>query len=456
MEEKEVEDADGKVRGQPPTLQELCIKSVAVHLNLFQKLNEIYLPPAAVQSILQYYREEVKQRTSALTDDNIGAYLSLLEAEAFESAAEAGYSNGVAEFEENKAGDGYDHFDTRGNSTREGGDAGTCASIAQDKDQKCGVLETLGLTTLNLPWSASLSCRGCTTIASTCPFLCELDLSYCSLVDDGAVQAIASGCTALELLNLTFCTKVTDKGAKALSTGSKRLCSLSLEECERVTDAGVQKIARSLNIVDLNVGGCKITNVGVSIIASHGKRLRRLVLGGCPSVTDFDLEDISKGCHELEDLGLRACHYVSDKGLRWIAKLAKRQASRSGGSIGNSGTAPSAAAAATITTTVSSGSAQAATGAQGNRSRNRPRTAVFRQCGLLRRLDVGGCTRVSDNGAIAILRAAPYLAELDLRGTSVSGETLAEACAHAELIGLEVASCTGIERNAFQMSRFGQ
>ena len=313
-------------------------------------------------------------------------------------------------------------------------------------------LQPLGLTTLNLPWSAALSSRGCSTIARTCPILRELDLSYCSLVDDGAVQAIARDCTALELLNLTFCTKITDKGAKALSTGSKRLRMLSLEECDRVTDAGVQKIARSLDLVDLNVGGCKITNVGVGIIASHGKALRRLVLGGCTSVTDFDLEDISKGCDKLEDLGLRACRYVSDKGLRWIARLAKRQARKrsDGGGGGGLSSSAAAAAAAAVTTTTSSSSSSSSSSLQ------RPRSAVFTQQGLLQRLDVGGCTRVSDKGAISVLRAAPYLTDLDLRGTNVSRETLAEACAHDSLIGLEVVSCKRIEKAAFRMSRFGR
>ena len=144
MEEKEQGE-----RWQPPSLQELCIKSVAVHLNLFQKLNEVYLPPAAVQSILRHYREEVKQRTSKLTDDNIGVYLSLLEAEAFES--EAGVAEGAGD--SITFADGYGFDDDDEEKDDEDDEDGASAQDFEHKDQEqCGDRGRAENITRELSW----------------------------------------------------------------------------------------------------------------------------------------------------------------------------------------------------------------------------------------------------------------------------------------------------------------
>ena len=243
------------------------------------------------------------------------------------------------------------------------------------------------MLSLNLPWCHKLTNQGICELAKQerlCHNLRVVNLAFCSQVGDGAVEAIAHHCPNLVAIDLTF-TAVGDAGVKALVTyHSRSLERLCLEQCTKITDRGVQALARGFSkgrLTNLNLGGLsKVTNVGIQILSSHLSTLRALSLSGCTCLIDFDVEDICKSLILLEDFSLRSCRRLTDTSVRRIARLALQQTKRAR--------------------------------ADGD--------SLPRRNGVLRSLDIGGCTRITARGVICVVKALRGLQKLDLRGLGAS------------------------------------
>ena len=196
-----------------------------------------------------------------------------------------------------------------------------------------------------------------------------------------------------------------------------------------VTDGGIQALARGFkrgNLSHLNLGGLeKVSNVGIQILASHLKSLRMLSLSGC-NVLDFDLEDVCKYLTLLEDLRLRCCWRLTDASIRQIARMAKRQAG--GTHIGQ------------------------------KRNREQRFLAGTASCGAerggfgfaLRRLDLGGCKRITSRGVACIAKTCVKLEHLDLRGVDQLDDAALGACSHLPFLkSLNITGCSGVSEEGF-------
>jgi hypothetical protein len=283
------------------------------------------------------------------------------------------------------------------------------------------------VTSLNLPWCNKITNDGCVNITQQLPSLClrltTINLSYCHNIDDSSIQVLAKACPALVGIDLTF-TAVGDRGIGALVQHSHTsLERLSLEQCKNVTDEGIQTLARGFKrgrLTHLNIGGLsQITNVGIQILASHLKGLRMLSLSGCSCLIDFDIEDITKELVLLEELSLRCCWRLTDTAIRHVARMARKQHNNSGGSGHNSGRNggnsgcfhEGKAREQRRKRVIEGGSASSARSGYGI---------------CLKRLDIGGCKRITSRGVVCVAKSALYLERLDLRGLgpNVTDETL--------------------------------
>jgi len=345
------------------SLCDLCIETLSRNLDMYDCLE--LLPSFIVDKILSRFQSFFKHRLGKLNDESVVGYLDLLSSEAEDA-----------------------------------------------------------LTSLNLPWCNRLTDHGLGLVAvAQQPLLSRIktvNLAYCSSISDEGVAALAKTCPLLVRLDLTF-TAVGDRGIGSLVQHNSRcLERLSLEQCQLITDEGIQTLARGFKrgrLTHLNVGGLKkVSNVGIQILASHLKSLRMLSLSGCDCLIDFDIQDICKDLVMLEELRLRCCWRLTDTSVRHIAKLCRKQMAR--GVTSAAGT--TAGRMEEVEEEMLRQQRRRRRVIEGGASS--PRTG-FGIC--MRRLDLGGCKRITSRGVVCVAKSAVRLEHLDLRGMgNVTDDTL--------------------------------
>ena len=384
-------DTDAAAAPSVPSLFDLCVESLARNLHLFDALE--HLPEFIAVPLLGRFATFFKRRLGKLNDGSLQGYVELLRtAVQGESESSAPGADGKGKVRV---------FDTL--------NLPWCARITDD-----------GVCALISSWSSS------SLSSSSSSSLTNLNLGFCSSVSCDGVVAFAQACPHLRSVDLTF-TKCGDRGIKALASRCPDLERLSLEQCARVTDTGIQALARGFKrgrLSHLNLGGLdKVSNVGIQILASHLRGLRMLSLSGC-NILDFDVEDVCKSLLLLEDLRLRCCWRLTDASVRQIARLAKKQ-----------------------------------TGAVGGKRENRQQFLAGSASGgaerggygiALRRLDLGGCKRITSRGVACIAKTCVQLEHLDLRGVEQVDDAAMTACSRlAALQSLNITGCKGVSEEGF-------
>lgn len=237
---------------------------------------------------------------------------------------------------------------------------------------------------LSLRSCMRLTDQGVAFVCDSCPALASLDLSFCELVGDESMRALSHACKGLHTLDLTGCRQVSDEGCQHIAR-LPALASLSLELCNRITDMGVQAVVRSAGarLQMLNLGDVRqMTNISVQLVGDHCPSLISLSIAGNSQAMDMDIGDVCKKAHLLQNLNLRACRRLTDGCLKPIASLLKRQHVK--------GIPP------------------------------------------LRSLDLGGCSRITEDAFCVVLPLCSSLTSLDLRGckqlTGRTKELIAKYC----------------------------
>ncbi|KAF3446404.1 hypothetical protein FNV43_RR11583 [Rhamnella rubrinervis] len=151
--------------------------------------------------------------------------------------------------------------------------------------------------------------------------LTNLDLAWCNLVSDEALEAI--GCAhSIRTLNLQGCSLITNRGLALLANGtsSKTMKNLVLAECDRITDFGVSLLQRMSSMEELNLAECgpKITDVGGVEIATI-QTLKILNLSWLINVSDTTLYALAEECPALSTLDITGCELVTGAGVRAFA-----------------------------------------------------------------------------------------------------------------------------------------
>jgi hypothetical protein len=200
------------------------------------------------------------------------------------------------------------------------------------------------------------------------PGIVELNLYYAEQITDGGVAAV-KGWRRLRKVNLRG-TKITDTSLEHLSSVT------SLESLDagfaQITDVGLDHLTSLPNLKELAIGGNKLTDVGL-------QALRQL-----PGLTYLDLSGMQR-----TDSGLWSVS-LTEMGVETIATLKELRELRLAGM---------AVSARWL--------------------------EKLKGLARLERLDLQGCKRVGD-GAAMVLASWPALQTVDLKGTAVTENGVAE------------------------------
>ncbi|XP_058113324.1 EIN3-binding F-box protein 1-like isoform X2 [Magnolia sinica] len=123
--------------------------------------------------------------------------------------------------------------------------------------------------------------------------LLKVNLTGCFNISDAVVSAMARlhGET-LQLLNLDGCRKVTDESLSAIADNCLLLTDLDMSRCT-VTDNGIAALARAkqLNLQVLSLSGCShVSDIGVALLQNMGQSLVGLNLQQCNLITSSVVE----------------------------------------------------------------------------------------------------------------------------------------------------------------------
>ena len=147
---------------------------------------------------------------------------------------------------------------------------------------------------------------GACALATKCPNLFYLDISYCGEITDVFLGKLA------ETLPLTFhslkangCGKIRNAGVEALSKGCINLKLLEVSGCSKVTDAGMLAIARFKRLEVLAVSNCDSINTeAMCTIAQSCRFLRSVEFSGMDLV---GIEAVSAFCRHCPNLSHLTC-----------------------------------------------------------------------------------------------------------------------------------------------------
>jgi len=182
------------------------------------------------------------------------------------------------------------------------------------------------LESLDLSGCCSITNTGLLLVAWGLKKLKRLDLRSCWHISDGGISHLAglepetNGNHCLEYLGLQDCQRLSDEALKHISIGLTRLQAINLSFCINVTDSGLKYLAKMPNLKHVNLRACdNITDVGMAYLADGGSHISHLDVSFCDKIGDQALAHISQGLFHLKYLSLSACN-ISDEGVSKIAK----------------------------------------------------------------------------------------------------------------------------------------
>ncbi|GMF60474.1 unnamed protein product [Phytophthora fragariaefolia] len=193
-----------------------------------------------------------------------------------------------------------------------------------------------------------------------------------------------------------FCTGLLLSGCLCLSDVTMRriaFCCSQLEEldisyCTSITDLGLAAVGKYCNrLVRLKMVHCsQIRDVGVEAIVRTNPRLEEVSLSFCESITDRCFLTIGKSCPGLAALEVELCVQLGNSAMKHLATMLMNPTK-------------------------------------------------------LRRLNIGGCRRISDEGLLEIVKVCTGLQKVNLRHcdrmTDLSIRTLTHNCLELEALNME-------------------
>lgn len=152
------------------------------------------------------------------------------------------------------------------------------------------------LLTLRLDMCDNVSDHGVSLIARSCKKLRRLGLSA-NPISDETLHAIATNCPDMEELALSFCYMLTSEGVQELARNCKKLQHVNLCLVDRLDDEGLCALADNCDLITLNLRGCSnISDDGISHLSSRCPNLRMLHLLDCSHVTLASVRAVRENC----------------------------------------------------------------------------------------------------------------------------------------------------------------
>ena len=163
-------------------------------------------------------------------------------------------------------------------------------------------------------------------VAMHCRDLEELNLSGCDGVRDGTLSKLSENRPPLRYLNLGFCTQVSDTAVSHLVAVCHGLEELDLMHCEKVSDLTAFAIAESCpRLQKLHLDCCKVSDRAIQQVATRCPKLKVLTLTRCKQIGDGAVLAIAEHCSDLVYFSIRACRLVSDHSMQqFLLKRGRR------------------------------------------------------------------------------------------------------------------------------------
>lgn len=143
-------------------------------------------------------------------------------------------------------------------------------------------------------------------------------------ITDSGILAIASGCPGLEMINMSYCVGITDRSLLSLSKCS-RLSTFESRGCPCITSLGLAAIAVGCKqLIKLDIKKCQnIDDAGMLPLAHFSQNLRQVFsLYHLTSLLDFIATSDISGCCQFFSLQITLSYSsVTDVGLLSLASI---------------------------------------------------------------------------------------------------------------------------------------
>lgn len=301
-----------KLPREAPTLTKLCIKSIALNINLW------------CQGVEEFHLERCRYLLTAFDEYTLPDHLALQILNALALRKKLTLSNFVmflnsslVQLDLHECG-GYitDHFirqvAKRAQRIRRLNLA-TCFKITNpavlDLARRLRCLQSVDLTGCNKLQDSALE-----AIAENTG-ITSLRLGAVTKLGDSALLRVAARLAGLEELDLTHCPRITDRSATQLFDRCPQLKTLSLGGCWEVSDTSFSRIKLQVNLEHLDVAVSSIGNAGLQALKGTCKKLKYLNLEGCANITDEAFLDDTPFGEHLETLNLAGCSNITARGI---------------------------------------------------------------------------------------------------------------------------------------------
>ncbi|KAE9325882.1 hypothetical protein PF008_g16784 [Phytophthora fragariae] len=197
-------------------------------------------------------------------------------------------------------------------------DSPVVSQVAAKLSQRCTELDLSGLVTLT-------RARDFAALLEKCTKLRRLVLTKSENIPKAAFHAIARRCPSVDDLSLAESDSVTDDLVGAVVDAFTRLSSLNLDGCEHVTDSGVlQMLRKTKRLERVRVDRCFFISDAamVPLVRKRAANLKTLSVRHCRKVTDATIKELfSNQPRLLEELNVSYCVDVTDSSFECLCSV---------------------------------------------------------------------------------------------------------------------------------------
>lgn len=218
----------------------------------------------------------------------------------------------------------------------------------------------------------------------------------------------------VRLINLKDVCDIADEDIEVIVKNNRFCTSLEVAKCSLLSDMSMLRVSlccTQLEVLDISHLD-QITDTALLGIGKSCHRLRRLWMTSCHQISDIGIEAVVRTNPKLEELGLSSCERVSDRCFSMIGKSC------------------SGLVILEVELCMQLGNLAMKHLAAGLASENK-----------LRKLNVAGCRRISDEGLVEVAKNCTRLKELNVRQcdklTDASIRAVTHNCLELEVLNLE-------------------
>ncbi|CAN0919714.1 F-box/LRR-repeat protein 4 [Linum grandiflorum] len=135
-----------------------------------------------------------------------------------------------------------------------------------------------------------------------------LDLAGNNSLSDECLKRVASSCPDLEVLNLSYCPNITEDGVTEVLRKCIRVRHLEISRCVGIASLTINFELPKLEV--LKAQGSILDDEALGTIAERCKGILHLDLESCLSVSKEGLGRVVENCRRLREINLRCCENV--------------------------------------------------------------------------------------------------------------------------------------------------